>query len=214
MADIIPFPTRRIPSPATEQSGETPLYHAREGSLGSPLAGNASRLEQMMDEIAELYEDSSLADCTYCRFNLREEDDAETIESDLASLTELVVFSPEVQREGFRKLKPEEIPSDAVRWGDVFIKCGDVYPFLFTLYTEDYVKHQLASYGEKIVPSPKDIILRGHELSPADIIRAVIKWVNLYCPQQSGRPIRLESDAVLQDLVCDPGIEVVVADPS
>lgn len=214
MADIIPFPTHRTASPATEPSGDIPLYQAREGFLGGPLSGEASRLEQMMDEIAEFYEDSSSAECTYCRFNLREDDDAETIESDLAALTELVVFSLEVQKDGFQKSKPEESPSDAVRWGDVFIKSGDVYPFLFTLYTEDYVKHQLASYGEIIAPSPKDIILRKQRLSPADIIRAVIKWVNLYSPQQSGKRIRLESNEVLQDLVCDPGIEVVVADPS
>jgi hypothetical protein len=168
----------------------------------------------MMEEIAQFYEDSSLPDCTYCRFYLREDEEAEAAETDFASLTELVVFSPEVQKDDFQKSKPDEGLAGAVRWGDVFLKCGDVYPFLFTVYTEDYVKHQLVSYGEKIMPSPKDIILQKQQLSPADIIRAVIKWVNLHSPQQRGKRIRLESNDVLQDLVCDPGIEVVVAEPS
>lgn len=214
MADIIPFPTYRTASPTTEPGGDIPLRQAREGSLSGPVSGKASRLEQMMEEIAEFYEDSSLPDCTFCRFNVREDEDAEMAESDFASLTELVVFSPEVQQEEFQSSKPEESPPGVVRWGDVFIKSGDVYPFLFTLYTEDYVKHQLASYGEKIVPSPKDIILRKQQLSPADIIRAVIKWVNFYSPRLCGKRIRLESNTVLRDLVCEPGIEVVVADPS
>lgn len=214
MAEIIPFPSHRTAGPATGQSGDIPLHKAREGPLGGPLSGQATRLEQMMEELAEFYEDSSLADCTYCRFYLREDEDAENDTTDLSALTELVVFSPEVQRQGFQKSLPNECQPDAVRWGDVFLKAGDVYPFLFTVYTEEYVKYQLVSYGETIEPSPTDIILSRQQLHPEDIIRAVIKWVNLHSPQQGGKPIRLESDEVLQDLVCDPGIEIVVADPS
>jgi len=214
MAEIIPFPTRRTATPATESSMGIPLNQAREDLSGGSMSGKATRLEQMMEEIAEFYEDSSLPDSTYCRLYSREEEDAEAAETDFAMLTELVVFSPEVQREGFHPSKPDESQSGGVHWGDVFLKCGEVYPFLFTIYTEDYVKQQLASCGERIVPSPKDIILRRQQLSSADVIRAVVKWVNLHSPQQRGKRIRLESAEVLQNLVCDPGIEVVVADPS
>ena len=211
MADIIPFPTQRLTHPANEQSGGILSNQIREGFLGG-LSGKASKFEQMMEEIAELYEDPPEMECTYCRFDLREGDDAEALEIEFASLSELVVFSPEIQKDDFKASEPTEGLSGAVRWGDVFLKSGDVYPFLFTVYTEDYVRHQLVSYGEKIVPSPKDVILGKEQLSPPDIIRAVIKWANLYSPRQRGKRVRLESGAVLQDLICDPGIEVVVAD--
>ncbi len=209
MAEIIPFPSRSIASPAPEQGG-VPLTQAKESFLG----GLTGKFDQMLEEIAELYEDPSQVECTYCKFDLREGEDPESMEIDFASLAELVVFSPEIQKEGFET--PEEAGglTGVVRWGDVFLQSGDVYPFLFTIYTEDYVRHQLVTYGEKIVPSPKDVILRREQLSPPDIIRAVIKWANLYSPLQRGKPVRLESDAVLKDLICDPGIEVVVADPS
>jgi hypothetical protein len=183
----------------------------REGIHGG-LPGKATKFEKMMEEIAELYEDRPEIECTYCRFDLREGEDAESLEIEFGSLSELVVFSPEIQKDDFKASEPAEGSSGAVRWGDVFLKSGDVYPFLFTIYTEDYVRHQLVSHGEKIEPSPKDVILRKEQLSPPDIIRAVIKWANLYSPQQRGKRVRLESNAVLQDLICDPGMEVVVAD--
>ncbi len=178
------------------------------------LRGKTGKLEQMIEEIAEFYEDPSAVECTHCRIDLREDEDRDHSEVDFGALDELVVFSPEIQREGFKVQEPAGGTPCAVRWGDVFVKSGDVYPFLFTVYTEDYVSHQLVSYGERILPSPKDIILRREQLSPQDILRAVIKWANLYCPRQRGKPVRLESDAVLRDLVCDPGIEVVVAERS
>jgi hypothetical protein len=211
MADIIPFPSQRPARPAKEQSGGFPSNQTGEGFLGG-LSGKTSKFEQMMEEIAELYEDPPEMECTYCRFDLREGEEAESLEIEFSSLTELVVFSPEIQKNDFNISEPAEGLSGAVRWGDVFLKSGDVYPFLFTVYTEDYVKHQLVSFGERIVPSPKDVVLRKEQLSPPDIIRAVIKWANLYSPLQRGKRVRLESNAVLQDLICDPGIEVVVAD--
>ena len=213
MADIIPFPQHGPAHPKNESSRGGPPTKAREGVLGG-LSGKTSLLEQMMEEIAELYDDPPEMECTYCRSDLREGEDTESLEMELASLREFVVFSPEIQKDGFKASEPAEGVSGAVRWGDVFLKSGDVYPFLFTIYTEDYVRHQLVSHGEKIVPSPKDVILRKEHLSPTDIIRAVIKWTNLYSPHHRGKQVRLESEAVLQDLVCDPGIEVVVADPS
>jgi len=213
MADIIPFPTQRHTSPANDPSGAIPSRQINEGFLGG-LSGKTSKFEQMMEEIAELYEDPPEMECTYCRFDLREGDDVEALEIEFEALSELVVFSPEIQKEDLKESERTEGPAGAVRWGDVFLKAGDVYPFLFTVYTEDYVRHQLVSYGEKIAPSPKDVILRKEQLSPPDIIRAVIKWANLYSPLQRGKQVRLESNAVLQDLICDPGIEVVVADPS
>jgi hypothetical protein len=211
MADIIPFPTQRLTHPANDQRGAILSNQIRDGFLGG-LFGKASKFDQMMEEIAELYEDPPQMEFTCCRFDLPEGEDAEALELEFASLSELVVFSPEIQKDDFKASEPAEGLSGAVRWGDVFLKSGDEYSFLFTVYTDDYVSHQLVSYGEKIVPSPKDVILRKEHLSPPDIIRAVIKWANLYSPGQKGKQVRLESDAVLQDLICDPGIEVVVAD--
>lgn len=214
MADIFFFPSQKTKNPDAEPGRCGKPNQARDGSLSGPALGRMSRLDQMMEEIAELYEDTSLPECTYCRFNGREDEDFGSAECDLASLTELVVFSPEIQKVGLQPSDSEEKRTGTVRWGDVFVKSGDVYPFLFTLYTEDYVKHQLASYGERIVSSTKDIILRKPELSPPDIVRAVIKWVNLHSPEQFGKRVRLESTEVLRDLVCDPGVEVLVADPT
>ncbi len=214
MAEIIPFPPRSKAGPAaTEQGGGIPLTQAREGVL-SGTKGKTGKFEQMLEEIAELYEDPSQVECTYCKFDLREGEETESLDIDFSSLSELVVFSPEIQKQGLGTTEDAGGPTGAVRWGDVFLQSGDVYPFLFTMYTEDYVRHQLVAHGEKIVPSPKDVILRREQLSPPDIIRAVIKWANLYSPQQRGKPVRLEDDTVLKDLICDPGIEVVVADPS
>jgi hypothetical protein len=211
MAEIIPFPSRSAALSAVEQNGEP---QAGEGFLGGPPVKNRL-LDRMIEEIAELYEDPPEVECTYCRFDLREAGgDPESLEIDFASLTELVVFSPEIQKQSLEGSVSDENPRGPVRWGDVFLKCGDVYPFLLTVYTEEYVGRQLSRHGEKITPSPKDIVLSREELSPADIIRAVIKWANLYSPQQRGKPVRLESEAVLRDLICDPGIEVVVAEPS
>jgi hypothetical protein len=215
MADIIAFPVRRIPLPGTTPCGDVPLHQARDHCVANAAPGKANRLDEMMQEIADLYNDSSLTDYAYCRLNLRgDEEDTESAETDFASLAELVVFSPEIQREDGRTSEPGETSPLDVRWGDVFFKCGDVYPFLFTVYTEEYVKHQLVSCGEVIKPSPRDIILGKKHLSPPDIIRAVLKWVNLYFPHERGKPVRLESPAVLQDLICDPGIEIVVPEPS
>lgn len=211
MAEIIPFPSRRVAFSAVEQNGEA---QPGERLIQGP-SGKNRLLERMIEEIAELYDEPPDVECTYCRFDLREEgSDPESVEIDFASLTELVVFSPEIQKPSLEGSESDPNPRGPVRWGDVFVKCGDVYPFLLTVYTEEYVSHQLARQGEKITPSPKDIVLSREELSPADIIRAVIKWANLYSPQQRGKGVRLESDAVLRDLICDPGIEVVVAEPS
>jgi hypothetical protein len=211
MAEIIPFPSRRVALSTVEQNMEA---KPAEGFLGGP-SGNKRLLDRMIEEIAELYEEPPEVECTYCRFDLRDEgSDTEPLEIDFASLTELVVFSPEIQGQSLNGSESEKTPRGPVHWGDVFLKCGDVYPFLLTVYTEEYVSRQLARHGEKIMPSPKDIVLSREELSPADIIRAVIKWANLYSPQQRGKGVRLESDAVLRDLICDPGIEVVVAEPS
>jgi hypothetical protein len=215
MADIIPFPTDRTRPPAPEPSGGVPLHQAEARYAGGLAPGKAGKLEKIMEEIEALYEHSSIKDCAYCKINVGDdEEDIDSAKKDLSSLTELIVFSPEIQRDEFETEEPDESRSREVRWGDVFFKSGDVYPFLFTVYTEDYVKHQFVSYGEQIKPSPKDIILRNKQLSPPDIIRAVLKWVNLYSPEQRGIVVRLESGEVLKNLVCEPGIEVVVAESS
>ena len=203
MSDIIPFPIGRRSTPPSESGGEKPVRQTADLLVGSLAQGVTGRLEKMMEEIVELYEDSSVADYASYRFDMRDvEADAETAEADLALVTELVVFSPEVQQCERQATETETGGPRVVQWGDVFFKSGDEYPFLFTVYTEGYVKHQLRVQGEKIMPSPRDII------------RAVLKWVNLYAPEHRGKPVRLESDEVVRDLVCEPGIEVLVSEPS
>jgi hypothetical protein len=218
MADIIPFPTSRTSRPAAEQGRELPLHEPADRSVQGHARGTTSRLEMMMQEIADFYEVSSVAEQGYCRVDMRDmEEDAR---QDMLCVTELIVFSPEIQFSRIQAEEPHRSEPRYVQWGDVFFKSADVYPFLFTVYTEGYVQRQLLSHGETIKPTPRDIILgkralsgRRH-LSPPDIIRAVLKWINLYAPQQSGKPVRLESEGVLQDLICEPGLEVVVAEPS
>ena len=68
--------------------------------------------------------------------------------SDLSRLTEIVVFSPEIQRDGFSSSSGSEEEPEYASWGDVFIKVGDEYPFLFTVYTKTYARNQLLRHGE------------------------------------------------------------------
>ncbi len=210
MAEIIAFPTRGMRVPADPSDREPPWHPAGGGYPGGLLSAGGSKLDQMMAEIADLYDDPSVVDNACCRVDLRDGGDGKLLEIDFSSLTELVVFSPEIQLNGVNE---SEAPG-AVRWGDVFVKHGDEYLFLFTMYTRDYVRQQWISRGEKILPSPKDVILRKGHLSAPDIIRAVIKWANLYGPHCLGRRVRLESETVLRDLICEPGIEVMVREPS
>ncbi|MEW6443989.1 MAG: hypothetical protein AB1640_23845 [bacterium] len=139
-----------------------------------------------------------------------EEREKERVAS-FSKLDELVLFSPEIQRisSGARRRFSSEC-----QWGDVFVKVEDRYPFAFTIYTVVYVRERSQFYGESIVPSSKDVLLRRARLTPQDIVRAAIKWVNLYFPGLHGKPILLEKEEVLRDLICDPGVEVIVYDPS
>jgi len=130
---------------------------------------------------------------------------------DLSSLEEIVVFSPEIQQNrqsGFSEPSAGREGAVPASWGDVFVRLGEEYPFLFTLYTRSYARSQRLRYGEQISPSSRDILLDRRQLDCRDIVRAVIKWVNRYCPALKGRPISLESDSVLQTLVCDPMVEI------
>jgi len=126
-----------------------------------------------------------------------EEPDEDAV-PDLSELEQIIIFSPEIQQEGFVKLPTSGEKQAPRQWGDVFLKAGDEYPFLFTVYTANYAKTQFQYYGERILPSLKDVILNKEHLDPKDIIRAVIKWVNIYCPTLLGKPISLEKDSILQ----------------
>jgi len=119
----------------------------------------------------------------------------------------LLFFSPEIQKDELSNPTSGDT-GEPILWGDVFVKTGEEYPFLFTLYTKQYAQDQLLCYGEKIEVSAKDVVLNRKDLSRADIIRAVIKWTNLYCPFLMGKPIALEEHSVLQGLACDPFVEV------
>ncbi len=136
------------------------------------------------------------------------------METDFEDLEELIIFSPEVQQNDFKQESSNQESVPPSKWGDVFLKRGSEYIFIFTLYTSSYVKEQFDRYRERIKPSCKDIILNSNHLSPPEIIRAAIKWVHLYFPALMGKPIFIEDSSVLQDLVCEPGVEVVLAKSS
>jgi len=179
-----------------------------------PLTKNhCLKINELEQELLKIIDDYALNDQFTCKVSSDNIDELpEKQLPDFGELEEIVVFSPEIQQEGFAESsadQEEEIPAS---WGDVFVKIGEEYPFLFTVYTDSYTRNQLLRYAEKISPSSRDIILRKKQLQREDIIRAVIKWVNLYCPSLMGRPISLESDSILQTLVCDPFVEIQCPD--
>jgi len=132
------------------------------------------------------------------------------IQERLESLDSLVVFSPEIALPPPAPRRAHD--SARVEWGDVFLRTGDEYPFIFTLYTRRFVSSFYLQRGERICPSPHDIILDRPGLGPPDILRAMIKWVDRYHPDLRGLPIELERREVVEGLVCDPGEEIVVLD--
>jgi hypothetical protein len=132
------------------------------------------------------------------------------VDSKLVELESLVVFTPEIRSS--HAVSGKDANSWGIQWGDVFLKIGDEYPFIFTMYTRRYVRKYFLLYGEMIARSPKDIILDRPFLTPRDTIRATIKWVNCYYPRLKGLPISLEKEEVVQELICDPGEEVIISD--
>jgi len=132
-----------------------------------------------------------------------------------SGLEALVLFSPEIQWETFRT-RPAGTSehSKGRQWGDVFVKVKDHYPFAFTVYTVFYVLERQRFHGETIVPSPQDVVLNRKSLAARDILRAALKWVNLYYPLLRGKPVWLERKEVLENLTCEPGVEVLVKDLS
>jgi len=171
------------------------------------------RIDEIEKELLEIIDEHALrTKCNYSISNDNIDQLQQVCPPDFDRLNEIVVFSPEIQQEGFAGSASETEEVRLVDWGDVFAKVGEEYPFLFTVYTGSYVRNQLVHHGEKITPSSRDIILKRKHLHREDIIRAVIKWVNLYCPALMGRPITLESDSILQTLVCDPFVEIQCPD--
>jgi len=193
-------------------SGQTPPAPSEMKVSFSEAANKHSlfKINELEAEIMSLLEVNGLENPFHRTIahpsNTAQEEEGEL--PDLSTLNEIVVFSPEIQQQGFAELSSGEGEAVPASWGDVFVKIGDEYPFLFTAYTKGYARSQRLRYGEEISPSLRDILLDRKQLDCGDIIRAVIKWVNLYCPSLKGRPISLEADSVLQTLVCDPLVEI------
>jgi len=176
-------------------------------------ASKINRINELEMELLKIVDEITLRDQFKFNISEKESEDSPGSESpEMEDLDEIVVFSPEIQRDGVGGGSGGDEDRAPSCWGDVFVKAGEEYPFLFTLYTASYARGQLLRYGERILPSPKDIILNRDSLQGEDIVRAVIKWVNLYRPTLRGRPIRLESESVLQTLVCDPFVEIQCPD--
>lgn len=215
MGTIIPFPLlkqRQDLNSPPEISQPIPGHKQEEDYSSFSLDENKClKFKEIEDELQVYFDESILK--SYCKYDISDKCVQESDEDslpDVSHLEKLVVFSPEIQQEGFAKSDSEKGGLRPSRWGDVFIRSGDEYPFLFTVYTADYVKEQFRQYGERIKPSSRDVILNSRRLGQEDIIRAVIKWVNLHCPSLKGNPIFLEDDAILQTLICDPGIEITL----
>ena len=207
MSNVIPFPATRGKGHLTlvEQVAPGPLAAAN----CSPESGAEEKPERMRaieEELARFMGPDALAASSPVPHDCPEEACEWTAE-DIAALQELVVFSPEVQRDEFSGAVMQE-PPRPVCWGDVFVKTGNEYPFLFTVYTREYVRDQLLCFGETIDPSPRDVILNRKQLLRADIVRAVIKWMNKHCEEAVGKPILLEDSEVLKTLVCEAPEEV------
>jgi len=127
-------------------------------------------------------------------------------------LEQLVLFSPEIQADALSSAQPARgQPKPSPRWGDVFLRVDERYLFAFTVYASAYVQQCRSLLGEMINPSEEDVVLKGRHLVPRDILRAAMKWVNLYHPPLKGKPIFLEKEEVLQELMRVPGAEILVA---
>lgn len=128
-------------------------------------------------------------------------------------LRQLVFFSPEIQASALSTSQPSPGQADdpPPRWGDVFLRVDDRYLFAFTAYASSYVQQCRSLLGETIHPSEEDVVLKGRHLTAGDILRAAMKWVNLYHPSLKGKPLSLEKEEVLQELMCVPETEILVA---
>ncbi len=124
------------------------------------------------------------------------------------SLDALVVFSPEIMLSALCEYRSSQ--SCGIEWGDVFLKTGDTYPFIFTIFTKAFVRRYYLARAEIIHASPQDIILARSTLTPSDVLQAMMKWVNVYHQELKGLPVELESEEVIKGLVCDYGEEVLV----
>jgi len=179
------------------------------------MDGGSARVKEMREAIVELFQESGLSPHFESRVSEGFSDQSEAGRRQrILELEEVVVFSLEIQQPPSPGRESGDEENRHSGWGDVFVKVGDEYVFLFTLYTANYVEEQFRRHGERVKPSPSDIILKREVLGAPDIIRAVIKWVNLYSPGLAGMPISLENPSVLQTLVCDPGVEITCSSPA
>ncbi len=179
---------------------------------GSRHKNLSLKIEEIETELNRVLDVDYVTYVSHCKFthNPPEESEGDLV-ANLAGATELVLFSPEIQGLDCGSTRGMAEPAEFVQWGDVFVKIKDGYRFLFTLYTARYAARQLSVFGEKIHPSPQDVILRAERLIPSDILRATMKWTNLHAPDLRGKPIRLEEESNLRDLVCDPEVELVLS---
>jgi len=90
-----------------------------------------------------------------------------------------------------------------VPWGDIYglTDPPDTYRYLFTLYTRGYVQECRRRRGEVIQASAEDVILSVAGLTPTDVRRGVVKWVNRYYPPLKGLPIRLEDPEAVEEMI-------------
>jgi len=213
MGILISFPGVEKPAPCSPLRNRAQPTSVQGFCGASPCSQVAPvRTKGMLEEqILRMIEESSKArglPCLAPEANCEQDRSAR-----FSGLAELVLFSPEIQWEAFRTRPPGTYALPKERhWGDVFVKTKDLYPFAFTVYTHSYVVERQRFFGESIVPSPEDIVLHRKSLAPMDILRAALKWVNLYYPSLLGKPVSLEKQEILDGLTCDPGAEVLVTD--
>lgn len=97
-----------------------------------------------------------------------------------------------------------EACKNGVHWGDVFcLMDAETYRYIFTLYTDSYVRECRLRRGEVIEASPENIILPVRGLTIEHLTQGVEKWVRDYYPGLTGVPIRPEDLDVVQEMIRD-----------
>lgn len=208
MGILVPFRSRTKESSSSEYAARTDSSSDRNVQASHPvLSGNPKREATWEEKWIKVLEAALAAKGEPQRESERRSNRLEKF----LTLRELVFFSPEIQGKAYAG---DSLSSDGRRgvcpqWGDVFLRVDECYLFAFTVYAFPYVQQCRRVLGETISPSDEDIVLRCRHLTPPDILRAAMKWVNLYRPFLKGKPILLENTEVLQSLIRVPGAEIL-----
>lgn len=208
MGILVPFCSRTKESRSSEYAARTDSSSDRNAQASHPAPSGHPKREATWEEKWIRVLEAALA----ARGEPQRESERRSNRlAKFLPLRELVLFSPEIQGRACAGdcLSPDGRRGVCPQWGDVFLRVDETYLFAFTVYAFPYVQQCRRVLGETISPSDEDLVLRCRYLTPPDILRAGMKWVNLYHPLLKGKPILLEKTEVLQSLIRVPGAEIL-----